>query len=199
MSFWPLSNGRDTLKAVITIAVVVLFSRCNRDTPSEISVEPASDAKQHTAIQEAQQARLPLCPHGHSESTPIPPNAMHHKVVLTWDPSASAGRPGNIPVGYCLYRTKQQILVKTLKDCKDCEQVSPKAILGTGCVDPIVQDGKTYFYVALTINPGDEKSNFSSQAMAVIPPDKESHGRPSSLPSCREQAPDQALESRGRP
>jgi hypothetical protein len=116
----------------------------------------------------------------------LPAAVVHHKVVLSWNPSVSAGQPGNDPVGYCLYRSKQQILAKKLKDCKDCEQVTHQPIIGTGCVDNLVKDGQTYFYVAIAINPGERTSEFSNQTMAVIPPDKESLGKPSSYPLCRE-------------
>jgi hypothetical protein len=134
----------------------------------------------------AHQGQLPVCPDGSSKNTPLLPEQVHHKVVLTWNPSVPSGRPGNNPLGYCLYRSQQQIFVKELKRCKDCEQVTPRPLIGTGCVDPVVEDGKTYYYVAIAINPGNQTSEFSNQTIAAIPPVKESLGGPSSLPSCRE-------------
>lgn len=131
---------------------------------------------------------LPQCPPGKPVSSPPRAAAMHHKVVLSWNASTSAGQPGNNAVGYCIYRSEQQISVKNLKDCNSCEQVSPAPILDTGCVDDGVRDGKAYFYVAITIDTGKQVSDFSNQVMAVIPPDKASVGSPTSLPSCREAA-----------
>ena len=196
MRFLPrISNGRGRSRSVrcslwigfVTIAVVLPLSDCRRDIPSENSIKAASESDGSIALQRVQQASLPLCPPGLSEGTSIAANEMHHKVVLTWNPPVSAGHAGNQAIGYCLYRTRQQILVKKLRDCTDCERVTPKPIIGTGCVDPIVQDGKTYFYAALTINPENERSDFSNQTIVVIPPNKESDRRPTSLPSCREQ------------
>jgi hypothetical protein len=177
------------LVAAVTVwSLVLTLAACRRVTSEQATPQARTSDSNQVAAQPPHKGGLPGCPDGISGGSPLPAAAVHHKVVLSWNPSVSAGHPGNDPVGYCLYRRKQQILAKKLRDCKDCEQVTPKPIIGTGCVDNLVKDGQTYFYVAITINPGEQTSEFSNQTMAVIPPDKESLGRPSSYPLCRELA-----------
>jgi hypothetical protein len=173
--------------AVIVGSVVLTLEACHRVTSPE-NVPQASTAGSRTAALQTpyKGGGLPQCPDGNAVSNPPPAAAMHHRVALSWNASTSAGHPGYDPVGYCIYRSEHQISVKRLKDCKDCEQVSPVPIISTGCVDNLVKDGKTYFYVAITINPGKQISDFSNQTMAIIPPDKASIGSPSLYPSCRE-------------
>jgi hypothetical protein len=172
--------------AVIAGTFVLTFAACHQVRSSEKLPEASTRASGSVAPNKDKRVGLPACPDGNSVSSPPPAAEMHHKVTLSWTPSTSAGLPGNDPVGYCVYRSEQQISVKRLKDCKDCEQVSPVPITGTGCVDNLVKDGKAYFYVAITVNPGKQTSDFSNQTMAVIPPDRASRGGPSSYPSCRE-------------
>lgn len=175
------------IAAVIVGSVVLTFAACHQVRSSE-KLPQASTARGRAVTAQTTQkgGGLPPCPDGNAVSSPPPAAAMHHKVALSWNASTSAGHPGNDPVGYCIYRSEQQISVKRLKDCKTCEQVSPMPILGTGCVDDLVKDEKAYFYVAITINTGKQISDFSNQTMAVIPPDKATIGSPSSFRSCRE-------------
>jgi hypothetical protein len=171
---------------VIVGSVVLTFAACHQVRSSE-KLSQASTAHGRTVAPQGppKGGGLPQCPDGNAPSSPPPAAAMHHKVTLSWNASTSAGHPGNDPVGYCIYRSEQQISVKRLKDCKSCEQVSPIPIVGTGCVDDLVKDEKAYFYVALTINARKQISEFSNQTIAVIPPDTAMIGRPSSFRSCR--------------
>jgi hypothetical protein len=172
--------------AVLAIAGALLPG-CSRQKSSEANAQATKANNANTAPVMAHTPQLPDCPSGKQQSSPPPAAENHHKVVLSWNASTSAGRSGN-PVGYCLYRSNQQIFAKELKDCKDCELVTPKPIVGTGCVDPVVQDGKTYYYVAIT-RIGQDSSKFSSQTIAVIPPDPKPLGGPSSYPLCRQPVP----------
>lgn len=173
---------------VIVGSILLTLPACHQVTSSEKVPRSPTVGGTVAAQTPRKGGGLPQCPAGNAVSSPPPAAAMHHKVALSWNASTSAGQPGNDPVGYCIYRSEQQISVKKLKDCKDCEQVSSAPILDTGCVDDGVRDGKAYFYVAITIDTGKQVSDFSNQVMAVIPPDKAGVGSPTSLPSCREAA-----------
>ena len=126
---------------------------------------PKPNAKLPTTAQ----SNLPPCP------TTVTPMAQplaqpgHHKVTLTWNASLPTSDPVRKTVGYCLYRSTTQGAAKQNPRCPNCEQINKLPIIGTGCVDDLVKDGTTYFYVATAINAGGILSTSSNETPAPIP------------------------------
>jgi hypothetical protein len=140
---------------------------------------------------------LPLCPPAGLSSLESSQKTGDHSVTLTWNASAPSVNPAAKTVGYCLYRSKKKDVARKDPHCRFCERVNSRAIAGTGCVDDLVENGETYYYVVKAINAGKETSLFSNEATAKIPSEKGS-GRSDadSYPLCR--TPDSS-ESMPRP
>jgi len=114
----------------------------------------------------------------------------HHNVVLSWNPSSPSTNPDDNAVGYCLYRSKTKKAARKNPTCRHCEQVNSIPVVGTACVDDLVQDDTTYYYVATAISGRGRLSSSSNEIRAVIPDSKQSAGFAStaSYPLCRSQA-----------
>jgi hypothetical protein len=154
------------------------------------STETAKGKRTHAA---AAEPRPPACPAAALPTLlPSPLLTGQHKATLTWNASAPSVNSENNAVGYCLYRSRtqnaaKQYVVKQISKCSDCEQVNSIALAGTGCVDDLVQDGATYYYVVIAVNAKGEPSSPSNETPAQIPPNKQSVSSPSvgSYPFCR--------------
>jgi hypothetical protein len=133
---------------------------------------------------------LPACPPAGIQ--PLQPSSQtgHHKVVLSWNANASSPDPEVKTVGYCLYRSSKQHAAKNNPTCHDCEQINPAPIVGTGCVDDLVLDSATYYYAVTAINAKGKISAAMSEALAPIPPGKQSAKSvpATSYPLCRSSA-----------
>jgi len=118
------------------------------------------------------------------------PGTGDHTVILTWNASAPSINPDSTAVGYCLYRSKTPKVAKKKATCSDCEQINSIPLVGTACVDDVVADGSTYFYVATAISRSGQLSSSSNEITVVIPRSKQSARSPSSAspPLCRGQA-----------
>lgn len=135
---------------------------------------------------------LPLCPaEGIATLQPSGSKSGGHKVTLSWRASAASAKPQANAVGYCLYRSKSrssvtQYLTKQTRKCAECELVNATAFDGTTCVDDLVQDGATYYYVVTAVNANGHPSSPSNETPAKIP-DKASvsSSAVASHPSCR--------------
>ena len=97
-------------------------------------------------------------------------------------------------MGYCLYRsaTKNVADKKATGEfrCTGCEQINFIPVTGTACIDTLVPDASTYYYVATAINQTGTLSTASNETRAEIPPGTQSI-KPSltgSYPLCRELA-----------
>ena len=53
--------------------------------------------------------------------------------------------------------------------CSDCEQINAQAIADTRCVDNLVEDGTTYYYVVTAINAKGKISSSSNEIPAQVP------------------------------
>jgi hypothetical protein len=137
----------------------------------------------------ASHPRPPVCPPaGLATLQPSPQITGHHNVTLSWNASPSVNSE-NQTVGYCIYRSKKRDAAKHNPTCNDCEQVNLTAIAGTQCIDDLVEDGATYYYVVTAINARGKPTSPSNETPAQIPPNKESSSLPKpSFPSCREAA-----------
>jgi hypothetical protein len=135
---------------------------------------------------------LPPCPSAPISMLPASaPGTGHHKVFLTWNASASSGQPGASTIGYCLYRSQKEGNAKKFPKCPDCEQVNLRPMLGSRCMDNLVKDQTTYYYVAIAINSGNGNSSPTNEAIAQIPEAGQKKAAPpdaASYPSCRAPA-----------
>jgi hypothetical protein len=97
------------------------------------------------------------------------PTTGHHRVFLKWNASPTAGGSDSKELGYCLYRTQRPGKAKNCpKKYPKCEQVNVVPIGGTRCVDELVKDNTTYYYVAIAITSSDT-SVTSEEAIAEVP------------------------------
>ncbi len=97
------------------------------------------------------------------------PKTGHHKVVLSWKASLASADPDKNPVGYCIYRSHKRDVLRRDPTCGECELVSLKPVRSTDCVDELVQDDVTYYYVVTAISRHKNLSGPSNQIRAVIP------------------------------
>jgi hypothetical protein len=127
----------------------------------------ASNAKASTS---AIKTSSPLCP---AAGSPMllhsAPGVGHHRVVLSWSGAAPSPRPQDSAVGYCLYRSTKKHAAEKNATCPDCEQVNGIPMTAVGCVDDVVKDGTTYYYVVAAINPEGQLSLPSKEIVAAIP------------------------------
>ena len=136
----------------------------------------------------AAESRLPACPPAAVPTLQLSPQTTgHHKVTLSWNASAPSGNSDSKAVGYCLYRSKKQNAAKQNATCSDCEQINSVALADTGCIDDLVEDGSTYYYVVTAINAKGKISSSSNEMLAQVPPNKKSGNSvsPGSYPFCR--------------
>ena len=162
----PFRSRRKLLLFVLACGTLELVS-CKRD--SESHREMAAPVPQKVVAAE-QKAPLGPCP-----DAPYPmlqakdPATGHHRVFLRWDASTSGSGSDPKELGYCLYRTQKP---GSAKDCPKnypkCEQVNVVPVRGTRCVDELVKDSTTYYYVAIAITSAD-KSTTSEEAIAEVP------------------------------
>lgn len=120
------------------------------------------------------------------------PHTGHHKVFLKWNASKPSKDDSNEVVGYCLYRSTEKKVAKKDPKCPKCEQVNRVPIKETQCVDDLVTDGTTYYYVATAITRKSGLSTTSNEIPVKIPRSERpiGHAPADSYPSCRAAAPD---------
>jgi hypothetical protein len=186
-------------KIVIFVLGCVIFtlSSCRRD--SELHSELGARVSQKVAAAEAMPSLHP-CP-----EAPYPmlkakdPVTGHHKVYLRWNASTSASGKDPNAFGYCLYRTQKPGRAKDCpKNYPTCEQVNVVPVRGTRCVDELVRDGTTYYYVAIAINSS-STSTTSDEAIADVPIAGKRNPAPpdaASYPVCRIPVPSRQAPSR---
>ena len=157
---------------VTTIAILRDHPASNRVS---LSVIPAISEKRLVSVETS----LPACPPAGLPALQPSPTTGHHKVTLTWHASAPAANSGSAAVGYCLYRSKTQNAAKLNPRCGNCEPINSVPIVGTGCVDDLVEDSAAYYYVVTAINAKGEISSSSNETPAQVPPNK---GKANSVP-----------------
>jgi hypothetical protein len=111
----------------------------------------------------------PTCPPaGLLSLQPASSGTGDHTVTLSWNASASSSHSENDPVGYCLYRSRKQSAAHTNPTCATCERVTAVPVASLSCVDNLVEDGVTYFYVVTAISPGNTISSASNEVKVPI-------------------------------
>lgn len=172
-----------------TLVVVILAIRFLL-APSSAALPSVRNLNSEMRAPAAGSPVLPACPPAVLQPLQAPSHTGHHKVILTWNASAPLPGPDGKPVGYCLYRSQQPNAAKQNPRCNDCEQVNPTPVVGTACVDDLVLDGATYYYVVTAINANQIISSSSNETIAAIPPGNQSP-KPvpaNSYPLCRATA-----------
>ena len=156
---------------------------CSDSHESRTHLEWKVLPERNLATEAAEQPKLPDCPDGDLKKLLHgSPSTGDHKVILSWNASTSALNAKKGEIGYCLYRREKYPVekrkehkgsnVKVELPCEKCEQVNVSPILETGCVDDVVKNDTTYYYVAITINRSQRSTDFSNQAPAAIPGSK---------------------------
>jgi hypothetical protein len=156
--------------------------------------KPASNKVSLSAVTNINEKRLGVvaprilaCPPGGLPVLQPSSKTGHHKVTLTWHASAPAANSNSAIVGYCLYRSKTQNAAKRNPRCSDCEQINSMPIVGTACVDDLVEDSAAYYYVVTAIDAKGEISSSSNETPAPVPANKGagSSATVGSYPRCR--------------
>ena len=156
---------------------------------SSTNQQSAETFKKHGTPPITADPKPPACPPaGLPALQSSPQKTGHHKVTLSWQGSAPSGNSDSKAVGYCLYRSKEQNALKENAACSRCEQINPIPIADTRCVDDLVEDGATYYYVVTAINSKGRISTASNEILAQVPSTQRS-ANPTpvdSYPRCRE-------------
>lgn len=170
----------------MTASVFQIVGGCSRPSGTRVNLESFEPHKGQAPIPTTEPVLLHCPPAGSPMLQPSAPMTGHHRVILTWNASSPSARPEDNAAGYCLYRSKKKDVAKKNATCSDCEQINPIPIIGTGCVDDLVQDRTLYFYVATAINAKGIASLSSNEIPVSIPDNKSAGPTPVKLyPLCR--------------
>jgi len=186
------ANGR--LGAQLAIALIVCaltaFCSCSRDPITRVKLR-LDDQPGEKMAPSLISGSVPHCPPAGSPILQPSASTGHHSVILSWNASAPSSRPEDNAVGYCLYRSATKNAAKQNPVCGGCEQINVAPVAATGCVDDLVQDGASYYYVVTAINERGVLSSSSNEISVPIPSSRKAS--PSEIvgkyPSCRAPAP----------
>jgi hypothetical protein len=176
--------------AALTVALL-LFSSSGCIRVSETHGDAQSVPVAREPAKAAAPKPLPPCPSAPVPMLPSSAQTGHHRVFLSWRASSSSGRPDDLTVGYCLYRSQTPRMAKNCPKSPSCEQVNVVPVPTPRCVDRLVKDQTTYYYAAIAINSAGKTSTTSEEAIAEVPIAAKHNPSPSdagSYPSCRAPA-----------
>ena len=184
-----LFPSRNLVILIVAPAILVL-NGCQRDSQPHPEISASSPQK---VVAGERKQTLPHCPEAPYPMLQAKDSATgHHRVFLKWYANTSPRGSGPEELGYCLYRTQKP---GRAKDCPKkypkCEQVNVVPIRGTRCVDELVKDNNTYYYVAIAITSTDT-STTSEEAVAEVPVGEKRNPPPPdavSYPRCRMPGP----------
>lgn len=125
---------------------------------------------------------LPLCPAGGVVPLRSSTDTGHHKVTLSWNASAISSSQSGDAVGYCLYRSKKLHAAKKNPTCTLCERINLVPIASLSCVDDLVEDSTTYYYVVTAIDPASRISSSSNEIAAPVPSAHQPNSDPARSP-----------------
>lgn len=184
--FWQLRRSRRFSTALGVMALLTNLA-CQHSTTSRIRIELHDLPSDKLAVSTRPVPLPPACPPaGIAPLQSGSPGTGHHKVTLTWNPSASSADPNSAATGYCLYRSKVKHAAKKDPLCKDCEQINSVPVPMTGCIDDVVTDSTLYYYVATAINSKSVLSAPSNEILVSIPSARTVKlSQASTLPLCR--------------
>ena len=175
---------RNLVVFVLACAILGLNSFKRHSASHRESAAPAIQV----VTEKRKSPTLPPCPEApYTRIKAEDPTTGHHKVFLTWNASTSASESDPNPFGYCLYRTQTAGKAKDCPKKYPCEQVNVVPVSGTRCVDELVRDDSTYYYVAIAIT-STHTSTTSEEAIAEVPLAGKQNTPPpdaDSYPACR--------------
>lgn len=186
------ANGRlgTQLAILLIMCAMIAVSACSRDPVTRVRLRLDDQPGEQKAALVPPRS-IPRCPLAGTPTLQSSASTGHHRVILSWNASAPSLRPENNAVGYCLYRSTTKNTAKQNPVCGGCEQINAAPVAATGCVDDLVQDGASYYYVVTAISAGGVLSSSSNEISVPIP--SSSHASPSGAaakyPSCRAPAP----------
>jgi len=175
------------LVVFLLACTILALNSCKRD--SESRRQSAAHITNKVVTEKRNAPTLPPCPDAPYAKLNAKDRATgHHRVFLAWNASLAASGSDTNALGYCLYRTQT---AGKAKDCPTkypkCEQVNVLPVRGTRCVDEMVKDNTSYYYVAIAITSSGT-STTSEEAIAEIPAAGERKPPPpgaDSYPACR--------------
>jgi hypothetical protein len=181
----PFIGLRNFMIFIIGCVVLVLNS-CQRDSESHRELAAPVPQKIVATEHKPMLRHCPDAPYPMLQAKDLATG--HHRVFLKWDASTSVSGSDSKELGYCLYRTQKP---GRAKDCPKkypkCEQVNVVPVSGTRCLDELVKDNSTYYYVAIAITSTDT-STTSEEAIAEVPAAGKQNPPPpgaDSYPACR--------------
>jgi hypothetical protein len=178
------------LVVFLLACTILALNSCKRD--SEPRRQSAAHITNKVVTEKRNAPTLPPCPDAPYAKLNAKDRATgHHRVFLAWNASLAPSGSDTNALGYCLYRTQT---AGKAKDCpkkySKCEQVNVVPVSGTRCVDELVRDNSTYYYVAVAITSTDT-SPTSEEAIAEVPAAGKQNPPPpdvDSYPACRTTA-----------
>jgi len=180
------------LRIFLLLVAGIFGSACSRGQTGSVATASLQSATTHGAAASFPARTLPpqpTCPPAGILPLQLStPGTGHHRVTLTWNAS-SLGKAGGKAVGYCLYRSKTEHAAKKNPKCKRCESVNQVPVTSLSCVDDVVQDGATYYYVVTGISSASRISSSSNEIPAPIPTGDQirpASSVSSTAPLCRE-------------
>lgn len=139
---------------------------------AHVSVEPPKSAELATPSKDTRPkvSRLPpTCPPaGLLSVQPKSSGTGDHTVTLSWNASVAPSHSKDDAVGYCIYRSQKQSAAHKNPTCATCERVNAVPLASLSCVDNVVEDGATYFYVVTAISPSSSISSASNEVTVPI-------------------------------
>jgi len=166
-----LGSWQRVLWPVLTLFLLVgSESTIATEAGAGFGAKPASaiSSKKH---QPQTSTSPPKCPPAGLPSLQ-PSNAQsRHTVILSWNASTHSNKPQSVAVGYCLYRSKDLDAIQKSPTCAKCQRLNETPVVATSCVDDLVENQATYYYVATALNADGHSSFPSNQATANIPKD----------------------------
>lgn len=131
---------------------------------------------------------LPGCPS--AGLLPVQPSVHYstHKVILSWNASPPSPTTQKVAVGYCLYRSKKKDAVRKRPTCRKCQRINAVPVVGTSCMDDLVEDKATYYYAVTAVNAEGYASAPSNEAIAHISNKKQTGSAAATYPpppACR--------------
>jgi hypothetical protein len=189
LDFWGLRTFVLLLVLLVTSGFEMDVTATQGNLSSSAHLPSTALSKKKGVSSVAAQSALPSCPS--AGLVPIRRSQRgtgHHKVVLSWNASSDSADAKSIAVGYCLYRSNKQYAAKQNPTCSDCEQINRIPVTSTNCVDDLVEDNVTYYYVVTAINARGKISSASNEVPAPIPAGKRTDSVTVPDHSCRAMA-----------
>lgn len=107
------------------------------------------------------------------------PVTAQHKVTLSWKASSPSADP---VFGYCLYKSQAKIDTNLGLACPQCEPLNSVPVKGTSCVDDIVTNGVTYYYIVRAVDARGNPSLWSNVVTVPVQSSNQTSAVPQDSP-----------------